>query len=212
MDGAVIPKILAICASLMLAAAPVLADDSAPLARVKTARALFDIGVATQDALYFLAAAQLRKSVEMTPSDRAPEGGTALSGTLLGWQDMLAAATPLIAGNPMMTGLAEYIAAARSKGVASGPVYSVVEIGAGERDKYPRLRFSGGQYAEIYVEGASGTDLNLLVHDAKGRLVCSDTDISAIAYCGWKPTENGDFVSTVENDGNRGGSYSMMTN
>lgn len=207
-----IPKTLALCAALMLVAPIAQAQDAAPLSRIKTARALYDIGVTTQDPLYILTAAQLRKSVDLHPTDRAPEGGTALSETPLGWQDMLATAAPLITGDPMMTGLAQDIAAARTKGVASGPVYSVVEIGAGGRDKYPRLRFSGGQYAEIYVEGASGTDLNLLVHDAKGRLVCSDTDISAIAYCGWKPAANGDFVITVENDGTRGGSYSMMTN
>ena len=203
---------LALCTGLTLMAPHVQADDTPPLSRMKTARALYDIGITAQDPLYILTAAQLRKSVDLQSSDRAPEGGTALRQEPLGWQEMLAMAAPLIAGDPAMTGLAEDIAATRSKGVASGPVYSVVEIGAGGRDKYPRLRFAGGKYAEIYVEGASGTDLNLLVHDAKGRLVCSDTDISAIAYCGWKPAVNGDFVITVENDGNRGGSYSMMTN
>ncbi len=197
---------------LGLMCGPVLAGPDAPLDQMRTARALFSIGLETKEPLYILAAAKLRKSIALKPIDRAPDGGTAAKGAPLSWQDMLAAAEPLTQGDPMLSGLAEDIAAEGTKGVASGPVYSVVNIGAGASDKYPRLTFTGGQYAEIYVEGASGTDLNLLVHDAKGRLVCSDTDISAIAYCGWRPAANGSFAITVRNDGKRGGQYSMMTN
>ena len=191
---------------------PVLAGPDAPLDRLRTAHALYTIGLDQKQPLYILAAAKLRKSIALKRTGRAPAGGATASGAPLSWQDMLAAAAPLSQGDPMLVGLAEDIAAEGTKGVASGPVYSVVTIGAGASDKYPHLTFSGGQYAEIYVEGASGTDLNLLVHDARGRLVCSDTDISAIAYCGWHPATDGSFAITVKNDGKRGGKYSMMTN
>lgn len=203
---------LALAVALSAAAAPATAQVQPPLQQMRLARQLYDLGLATGDPLYVLAAARLRKSVGLAATRRAPQDGGATDGAPLGWQEMLAAAAPLIAGDPALQGLAGDIAAEAAKGVATGPVYSIVEIRAGGRDVYPRLPFAGGQYAEIYVEGAAGTDLNLLVHDDRGRLVCSDTDISAIAYCGWRPAAGGAFSVTVTNAGRTGGRYSMMTN
>lgn len=198
--------------AMTLIATNALASDAAPLKQVQTARALFDIGLETDDPLYLLTAARLRKSVDISATDRAPDGGTAETGAPLDWQDMLAAARVRIGQDAVLSGLADDIAAERSKGVASGPVYSIITIRSGGTDTYPKLPFTGGHYAEIYVEGASGTDLNVMVRDEKGRLVCSDTDISAIAYCGWRPAADGRFTIVVENQGPRGGQYSLMTN
>jgi hypothetical protein len=195
-----------------LIAAPALAADPTPLDRMRAAHDLYRIGLDSGDGLLVLAAARLRKGVTLRPVDRAPEGGAMAEGEPLGWQQMLDAAGPLIAGDPVLSDLAEDIAAESDKGVMTGAVYSIVEIRAGGRDKYPSVPFAGGEYAEIYVEGPPGTDLNLMVHDDQGRLVCSDTDISAIAYCGWSPATNGQFAITVVNDGDNGGRYSMMTN
>jgi hypothetical protein len=205
-------RLTALTLTAALAAAPVLAADPTPLDRMRTAHTLYRIGLDSGDGLLVIAAARLRKGVTATPAARAPEGGAALEGEPLGWRQMLDDAAPLIAGDPLLIGLAGDVAAETDKGVMTGPVYSIVEIRAGGRDKYAGVPFAGGQYAEIYVEGAPGTDLNLLVHDDRGRLVCSDTDISAIAYCGWNPASDGQFAITVVNDGGNGGRYSMMTN
>lgn len=200
----------AIAAALLL---PVTAQaQDAPLRRLQAAHDLYEIGVKDNEPLYILAAAHLRKTVTLGEGELAPEGGETLDGKPFGWADMLASAAPLVEGDPVLEGIAEDIEAVRSKGVASGPVYSIVEIRAGGTDVYNSVPFVGGKYAEIYVEGASGTDLNVLVHDAQDRLVCSDTDISAIAYCGWSPASDGAFRITVVNDGSRGGRYSMITN
>lgn len=188
------------------------AEGLPPLKRVETARTLYDIGLASAEPLYLLAAARLRKSVEAAPVDRAPQGGSVTDGAPFGWQEMLVAAGPLIAGNQTLEGLAQDIRAERSKGVTDGPVYSIVDIAAGGRDVYDPLPFTGGAYAEVYVEGAPGTSLDVLVYDDQGRLVCADTDPNAIAYCGWRPATDGRFGVTVENTGGRGGRYSMMTN
>ncbi len=183
------------------------------LKRIQTSYALFELGVAEQDPLYILAAAQLRKSIPLSKGTIAPEGGTAeAANPALDAEVMLAAAAPLIQGDPALEGVAEDIRAYRTKGVKSGPVYSIVQIKGKGRDTYPDLTFAGGQYAEIYVEGASGMDLNLLVHDAKKRLVCSDTDISAVAYCGWHPKQSDRYSITVVNEAARSGRYSMMSN
>ena len=178
---------------------------------VKTSRALFDIGISNQDPLMILAAAKLRKQIPLSAIERAPDGGTATDGSPLEWQDMLASAQLLITGNPILEGMADDIIAERSKGVTDGPVYSIADIRNGGRDTYDNLPFDGGKYAEIYVEGPAGSDLNLEIRDSQARIVCTDTDISAIAYCGWKPAESGVFHVTVVSE-NGGGRYSLMSN
>ena len=125
---------------------------------------------------------------------------------------MLANAQPLIQGNPILEGMAEDIEAERFKGVTDGPVYSIARISSGGNDVYDNVPFDGGAYAEIYLEGPRGSDLNLVVRDSAGRLVCSDTDISTIAYCGWRPVETENFTVVVENKGRGATSYSLITN
>ena len=98
------------------------------------------------------------------------------------------------------------------KGVASGPVYNIGSLGNGKGDTYPPIEFRGGEYAEVYVEAKAATNLNLAIYDNKGRLVCSDTDISHIAYCGWTPASAGTFTLKVDNKGPVGADYALMTN
>ena len=209
-------RLLPACLVLALTQAPGVATAEAQtrlLKRIETSHELYYLGLSQAEPLYILAAARLRKSVLLVPGTRAPEGGQSETGQPdLSVEAMLQAAAPMIAGDPALEALAEDIRAERDKGVSNGPVYSIVTIKGGGRDRYPSVRFTGGEYAEIYVEGAPGTDLNLLVHDAKNRLVCSDTDISAVAYCGWRPGTDTDYTITVVNEAGRGGRYSMMSN
>ena len=192
-------------------AAPTFANDLTPIQKIMTARAMYDIGVSSEDALLIMAAAKLRKQVPLDEVDRAPEGGGREDGTPLEWAAMLQSAAPLVTGDPTLEGLLEDIEAERSKGVKDGPVYSIANIRNGGKDTYDNVQFVGGNYAEIYVEGPKGSDLNLIIRDSKGRLVCSDTDISAIAYCGWKPTQSGVFQVTVISE-QGGGKYSLVSN
>ena len=102
---------------------------------------------------------------------------------------------------------------AGTKGVTSGEVYSITTIRAGGTDSYPPMTYTGGEYADVYIEGAtSSADLNVFVRDAQGRLVCSDTDISAIAYCGWRPGKTEGFTVEVTNRSGTPTSYSLITN
>lgn len=186
-------------------------QDATHLQMINSARSMYEIGLAHEDGLLILAAAKLRKQVQLKQAERSPNGGSAEEGTPLDWQEMLANAQPLIQGNPILEGMAEDIEAERFKGVTDGPVYSIARISSGGNDVYDNVPFDGGAYAEIYLEGPRGSDLNLVVRDSAGRLVCSDTDISAIAYCGWKPTASDMYQITVESQ-RGGGKYSLMTN
>lgn len=204
---------LSVLSAAMLAPAlPVLADGDA-LKRVQASRVVFDTGVAERDALLVMAAAKLRRGVGLGPTDRAPDGGAGDGGTgLLNANQMLDVARDFAVGDPTLLGLIEDVAAESTKGVTGGPVYNIATLAAKQSDIYGGVPFATGAYAEIYVEAKDSSDLNLIIRDAQNRLVCSDTDISAIAYCGWQPREDGTFSITVQNMSGRTVQYSLITN
>lgn len=169
-------------------------------------------GMAAGDPLLVLSAAKLRKGMAPVAGDRAAAGGTPGQGAPLGWEEMLASAAQLAAGDEAVLGLIEDARVETTKGVASGPVYNIGSLGNGKGDTYPPIEFRGGEYAEVYVEAKVAANLNLRIYDDKGRLVCSDTDISHIAYCGWTPANAGTFTLEVENKGPSAADYALMTN
>ena len=198
-------------AALILSALPALAADPAPLKQAEASRVIYDTGVATRDPLLVLAAAKMRRGLGLSPTDRMAEDGTPGDGALDA-DAMLATARDLAAGDDMMLGLIDDVASENTKGVVSGPVYNNARIGGGQTDTYRAVPFEGGTYAEIYVEAKGSNDLNLKVTDAQGRLVCSDTDASAIAYCGWSPRSTGDFTIAVQNASGGSADYALITN
>jgi hypothetical protein len=193
-------------------AVPALAEKPSPVQTARVSALLYARGMALQDPLLILSAAKLRKALAPVSSDRAAQGATSAEGTPMTWEEMLASAEALAEDDDRLIGLIEDIRVEASKGVASGPVYNIGSLGNGSDDMYPPIEFTGGEYAEVYVEAKAATDLNLAVYDDKGRLVCSDTDISFIAYCGWTPAEAGSFTLKVENRGPAAAEYALMTN
>lgn len=202
---------LALALSLSTAL-PALAEGLSPIKTAELSARLFEAGVETGDPLLILSAAKLRKGLGLTKGTLVAEGATAAEDAPLSWEDMIAVAEELSEGDETLTGLAEDIRAETSKGVSSGPVYNIGSLGNGGTDTYPTVDFVGGDYAEVYVEAKSATDLNITILDSKGRLVCSDTDVSHIAYCGWRPDATGGFVMKVENNGPASANYALMTN
>lgn len=198
--------------TLAALAAPALAEAPSPVKLAELSARLYAQGVDAGDPLLILSAAKLRKTLAPVASDRAPEGGTPTEGAPLTWEEMLATAETLAGEDATLMGLIDDIRAETFKGVASGPVYNIGSLSNGGDDTYPPIEFRGGEYAEVYVEAKAATNLNLTIYDDKGRLVCSDTDISHIAYCGWTPANGGTFTLKVENKGPTSAAYALMTN
>ncbi len=191
---------------------PAWAETPSPVKVAELSARLYAAGMAARDPLLVLSAAKLRKELAPVAGDRAAVEGLAGQGAPLGWEEMLASAADLAAGDETLVGLIEDAKVEATKGVASGPVYNIGSLGNSKGDTYPPIEFRGGDYAEVYVEAKAATNLNLGVYDDKGRLVCSDTDISHIAYCGWTPAAAGSFTLKVENKGPMGADYALMTN
>ena len=203
----------AFLASLILSALPMAAlADPSPVKIAELSARLYAVGMDTQDPLLIIAAAKLRKTIAPVASDRAATGGATANDAPLGWDEMLASAEPLATGDDALLGLIADVRVEATKGVASGPVYNIGVLSNGRDDVYPPIEFRGGEYAEVYVEAKSAANLNLTVLDDKGRLVCADTDISHIAYCGWTPATGGTFTLKVENKGPVSANYALMTN
>lgn len=203
-------RFLTIC--VMSLALPASAEGPSPVKVAELSARLYAAGMAAGDPLLVLSAAKLRKSLTPVAGDRAAVGGVAGQGAPQGWEEMLASALALAEGDAALLGLIEDAEVEATKGVASGPVYNIGSLGNGKGDTYRPIEFRGGEYAEVYVEAKAATNLNLGVYDDKGRLVCSDTDISHIAYCGWTPASGGSFTLKVDNKGPVGADYALMTN
>lgn len=201
-------------ASLLAAAlaAPLMADAPSPVQIAALSARLYAQGIDSSDPLLLITAARLRKQLAPIAADRAPEDGQAVGETLFTWEEMLAAAEALALGDDALMGLVADVRVETTKGVASGPVYNIGQLSSGGGDTYPPIEFRGGEYAEVYVEAKAATNVNLTILDDKGRLVCADTDISHIAYCGWTPATAGTFTLKVENKGPVAASYALMTN
>ena len=191
---------------------PAFAETPSPVKVAELSARLYAAGMEAGDPLLVLSAAKLRKGLALVAGNRAAVEGVAGQGAPLGWKEMLASAAGLAAGDEALLGLIEDAKVEASKGVASGPVYNIGSLGNGRGDTYPPIEFRGGEYAEVYVEAKAAVNLNLGVYDDKGRLVCSDTDISHIAYCGWTPATPGSFTLKVENKGPAAADYALMTN
>ena len=219
-------------------AAPVPATaQETPARRAELSGRLFELALQERDPLLAIAATRVRgdlfgERIDRTPAGDAPmamaapraERGAADSAAPpaasepvapagpVSAEDMLDTALALAPGDPLIEGLVEDQRAQRSKGVVSGQVYSIAEIGAGAEDTYTPLEYEGDSYAEVYVEGQGGTDLNVMVYDSAGRLVCTDTDVSAIAYCGWRPVSKEAFSVVILNRGATRSAYTLITN
>lgn len=201
---------LALCAALLAQAAPLGAGGAgtAPaLDRAALAGALYAQGLAQGDALAVLTAARLRRDAALP---EVATDGSPLA--LLDWPDMLAEARRLAADDPALLALIDDTEAERDKGVRIGPAYVIARIAPGLGPDRIDYSFAGGTTAEVYVEGAPGTNLDLYIRDEGGKLICTDTHPSNIAYCNWIPLHDATFTVTVENRGGTATEYVLITN
>jgi hypothetical protein len=181
------------------------------------ARDLVDYGRQNNDALSLIVAAQMRQQVSLKEVDRKPatEGsGDASPDTTpeLTVDSILDEAKAMSGDDEVIAGLIDDVKASATKGRSSGPGYNVQTIPGASIDNYAGISFDGGKYAEVYAEGSGRTNLDLYIYDENGNLICSDTDGSDVAYCGWTPRWTGAFTIKVVNRGDASNRYALITN
>ena len=194
------------------------AQSGEPVAKLYAmARDLVEYGRKNNDPLSLIVAAGMRQQVALTEVDRTPtnEGaGTAEPDDTpeLTVEAILDEAKSISGDDDMIVALADDVMASATKGRSVGPGYNVVTLPGGTTDNYFGVSFDGSKYAEVYAEGSGRTNLDLYIYDENGNLICSDTDSSDVAYCGWTPKWTGAFDIKVINRGGASNRYALITN
>lgn len=206
-----LPAALLLTLPLTGVAPPAGAEGLTPLRQAALSAELYSLGLAQGDALLILTAAQMRKNLDLQPVNAADAAADAAFG-LQKWEAMISRALDLLPEQDPLRDLAGDIVGQSYKGVISGPVYRIETLSSGAEARHGDLSFRGGEYAEVYAESDPGTDLNLAVFDEAGLQVCSDTDPSHVAYCGWTPVQDGSFTLVLSTGTGGETHYVLMTN
>jgi hypothetical protein len=205
---------------VMLAATVALAQSPAAEAII-TARRVAEYGYANKNPLCLLAAAQIMASTTTNKLEAkldkggAPEAGTGKKPEIVLDADKLVKDAQAMS-NPEMasdiTSLAGKIKTMRSRGAFGGPKMTQGQsVDANSTDTYT-IEFKGGEQAELVVVGDLAGDLDLLVYDAAGKLVASDTAGTDKCTISWTPTQNNTYTVHVKNKLAELNRYTLITN
>lgn len=193
-----------------------------PVAQLAMAQNLYAYGMEQKNALAVLTAAQITMSIEVTDVDREVEnkptegagevadGGEGTDAPVSA-EMMLASARELAGGDETILGLIEDAEAEGARGRIGGPSRTLSRLHAGRTDIF-RVPFYGGRLAELAIIGDGDADLDLLVTDENGNVICRDVSYSDKLYCSWTPRWDGYFLIGVVNQGRVRNSYYILTN
>lgn len=99
----------------------------------------------------------------------------------------------------------------KTKRSVDGPYYHTDIIYGKSTDTY-RVKFRGGESAEVLVSGDGDTDLDLYIYDANGNLIDKDVDYTDDCVCIWTPRRTGTFTIKIVNRGRISNRYVLATN
>lgn len=102
-------------------------------------------------------------------------------------------------------------ALAEGPGGRIGGVMWLSQLPAGQTDVW-EIPFHGKSHAELAVLGDGDANLDMIVTDENGNVLCSDPGWSDRLYCDWTPAWDGYFYLTVQNRGTARNSYHLLTN
>jgi hypothetical protein len=160
-------------------------DGGAALDAYRLSAELSRAASRSHDPYLLLAAARLRRSVEVTADDGAPDRA-------LEWLDQ---AQALGAEDLRVLDMAQEIRSELRKGRAQGPHIRAASLKAGERTSFVET-FKPGANAVVYVEGDGDTDLTLRVGTA-----CRDDGPGDVKICAWKPARAAQVRIEIGNSG-----------
>ncbi|AWD22505.1 hypothetical protein [Fuscovulum blasticum] len=125
--------------------------------------------------------------------------------------EMFAKAKELAGDDEGLLGLIADAEAEGSRGRIGGAVTWGSALPKGQIDVW-EVPFYGNSYAEVAVVGDGDANLDMVVTDQNGNVICYDVSPSDQVYCDFVPAWDGYFYITVENAGRARNSYYLMTN
>lgn len=189
--------------------------------RLELANRLAAVAEDERDSLALLVAAKLRLSAGLAARTTPGEGDSEQPDRAMIW---VARAEALAQDDPAVQRLATEIRSrevTRSREITrsrelrgvhgSGPSMFASTVAARATHSHT-LPFRGGEPALVYLQGESGTGLELFVYDESGHLICSDAGPAGSAVCRWTPLQTGRFRIDVRNLGVQPNRYELATN
>lgn len=125
--------------------------------------------------------------------------------------EMFAKATELAGDDEALKEIISDAAAETSRGRIGGAVSWLSRLNSGKMDIW-EVPFYGNSYAEVAVVGDGDANLDMVITDENGNVICYDTSPSDQVYCDFVPAWDGYFYIAVENTGRSRNSYYLMTN
>ncbi len=125
--------------------------------------------------------------------------------------EMFAKATELAGDDEALKEIIADAAAETSRGRIGGGVSWLSKLNSGKMDIW-EVPFYGNSYAEVAVVGDGDANLDMVITDQNGNVICYDTSPSDQVYCDFVPAWDGYFYIAVENTGRKRNSYYLMTN
>lgn len=181
---------------------------------------LYDIGVASGDALTVLTAAKLAATVETkeggelkktTEGEAAADDAEGDSAAPPLPDEMFAMAMELAGDDEALKGLIADAQAEGSRGRIGGAATWVSKLPKGQVDIW-EIPFYGNSYAEVAIVGDGDANLDMVITDENGNVICYDVSRSDQIYCDWVPAWDGYFYIAVENTGGVRNTYYLLTN
>lgn len=181
---------------------------------------LYDIGVASGDALTVLTAAKLAATVETkaggelkktTEGEAAADDAEGEAAAPPLPDAMFAKALELAGEDEALKGLIADAQAEGSRGRIGGAATWESKLPRGMVDVW-EIPFYGNSYAEVAIVGDGDANLDMVITDENGNVICYDVSRSDQIYCDWVPAWDGYFYVTVENTGSVRNTYYLLTN
>ncbi len=184
------------------------------------AQDLFDIGVARKDALTVLTAARLALAVNPRPGralhlpkNPRPAADTAADSppSAPDAAAMLAVAKDLAGADDTLLYLIEIAEGAPAAAPLGSALRYPARLGTGARHVW-KVPFFGDSPAELAIIGNGAANLDLVVTDESGAVICREAGGADRALCRFVPARNGYFSATVVNTGTAPNDYDLVTN
>ncbi len=100
---------------------------------------------------------------------------------------------------------------AAARGRIGGAWSQSSSLAGGRTDSW-EIAFTGGSYAGLAVVGNGSSDLDIVVTDENGNVICFEGGPEASLYCDFVPSWDGFFYVAIENSGGNPTVYDLITN
>jgi len=196
--------------------AKVKSQNTESIDKLDLARQMLEYGLNNQDALALVLSLNIYKSttIEGFTSQVTQQTANIKTKSYAEYVDniqseILPRAKEYVRGDVTLLAMVDDIEAETMRG-AGGKVYAG-EV-ALERSRQIRFIFNGGELAVVYAEGIGEGDIDLIVYDEDGRIICADTDIRDAGLCKWLPEKSSVFVIEVNDTSPIEREFVLLTN